>query len=64
MIQFDIDLTCDLKKYIVLINTTGEQDGWQDLTKPFDTREEALEWVKKISSNYRVYNGVQERRQL
>lgn len=54
-LQFDIDLTCDLKKYIVLINTTGETDGWQDLTKPFDTYEEALEWAKKINDNYTVY---------
>ena len=54
-IKFEIDLSCDLKKYIVLINTTGEADGWQDLTKPFDTYEEALEWVKKIKDGYGVY---------
>lgn len=54
-IKFCIDLTCDLKKYVVLINTTGEDDGWQDLTKPFDTYEEALEWVKNIKDNYGVY---------
>lgn len=54
-IKFCIDLSCDLKKYIVLINTTGEDDGWQDLTKPFDTYEEALEWVEKIKDNYGVY---------
>lgn len=53
--KFCIDLSCDLKKYIVLINTTGEDDGWQDLTKPFDTYEEALEWVKKIKDSYGVY---------
>lgn len=57
-IKFSIDLTCDLKKYIVLINTTGEDDGWQDLTKPFDTYEEALEWVKNIKDNYGVYTDI------
>ena len=50
--QFDIDLSCDLNKYIVLINTTGESDGWQDLTEPFDTYEEARAWADKIKSNY------------
>lgn len=57
-IKFSIDLTCDLKKYIVLINTTGEDDGWQDLTKPFGTYEEALEWVKNIKDNYGVYTDI------
>lgn len=55
-IQFDIDQTSDLKKYIVLINTTGETDGWQDLTKPFDTYEQAVEWAKHIKGNYSVYS--------
>lgn len=54
-IKFSIDLTCDLKKYVVLINITGEDDGWQDLTKPFDTYEEALEWAENIKDNYGVY---------
>lgn len=51
-LQFDIDLSCDLNKYIVLINTTGESDGWQDLTEPFDTYEEARAWADKIKSNH------------
>lgn len=53
--KFSIDLSCDLKKYIVLINTTGEPDEWNDLTKPFDTYEEALEWAKHIKDGYGVY---------
>lgn len=57
-IKFTIDPTCDGEKYIVLINTTGEDDGWQDLTKPFDTYEEALEWVEKIKDNHGVYVDV------
>lgn len=57
-IQFDIDQTGDLEKYIVLINTTGETDGWQDLTKPFDTYEQALEWAEHIKDNYSVYAPV------
>ena len=57
-IKFTIDLACDGEMYIVLINTTGEDDGWQDLTKPFDTYEEALEWARKIKDNYGVYVDV------
>lgn len=57
-LQFDIDQTSDLEKYIVLINTTGETDGWQDLTKPFDTYEQAVEWAKHIKDNYSVYAPV------
>ena len=51
--EFEIDLTCDLEHYVVVINTTGEIDGWFDLTEPFDTYEEASEWVKHIRSNFR-----------
>lgn len=51
--EFEIDLTTDLEHYVVVINTTGEIDGWNDLSKPFDTYEEASEWAKHIKENYK-----------
>jgi len=56
--KFEIDQTCDGEKYVVLINTTGEPDEWNDLTKPFDTYEQALEWAEHIKDNYGVYAPV------
>ena len=55
--KFDIDLTGD-NKYVVLINTTGQPDGWNDLTEPFDTYEEAEKWASKIKDNYGVYANI------
>lgn len=46
--KFDIDRTMDGEHYVVLINTTGEEDGWNDLTEPFHTYEEAEKWAMKI----------------
>ena len=57
-IVFNIEQTCDLKHYVVQINTTGAEDGWEDITKPFDTEEEAMEWAKKISDHYHVYQNI------
>lgn len=51
-LQIDIDKTCDGKKYVVVINATGEIDGWNDLSEPFDTYVEARAWADKIKSNH------------
>lgn len=51
-LQIDIDKTCDGKKYVVVINATGEIDGWNDLSEPFDTYTEARAWADKIKSNH------------
>lgn len=47
-VAFDIDLTMDGNHYVVVFNTTGRDDEWNDLTKPFDTYEEAEKWLSKI----------------
>jgi hypothetical protein len=53
----DIDKTCDGEKYVVVINTTGEIDGWNDLSEPFDTYIQAKTWADKIKSNHiRIYD--------
>lgn len=46
--EYDIDTTMDGEHYVVVVNTTGADDGWNDLTKPFDTYEEAKGWLEKI----------------
>ncbi len=51
-LQIDIDKTCDGEKYVVVINATGETDGWNDLSEPFDTYAEARAWADKIKSNH------------
>lgn len=57
-IKFNIEETCDLEHYVVQINYTGAEDGWEDITKPFDTQEEAIEWAKMIKDNYSVMVAV------
>ena len=52
-IKFGIDLTGD-DKFVVIANWTGEIDGWADITNPFDTEEEAIEWAKNIKDGYGV----------
>lgn len=52
-IVFNIELTCDLEHYVVQVKI-GDNDEWQDITDPFDTQEEAVEWAKKIKDNYHV----------
>ena len=55
--KFDIDKTGD-DRYVVLMNTSGEVDGWNDLTEPFDTYEEAEKWASKIKDTYGVYKNI------
>ena len=57
-IKFNIEDTCDLEHYVVQINYTGEDDGWEDITKPFDTLEEATEWAKMISDYHTVTTAM------
>lgn len=56
--QIDIDKTCDGKKYVVVLNITGDTDGWADLSEPFDTYIQAKAWADKIKDgNYiKVYD--------
>lgn len=55
---FNIIETCDLKHYVVQVNTTGEDDGWVDITKPFNTKEEVLEWAKQISDHFAIHIDI------
>lgn len=50
--KVDIDQTFD-DKFVVVINTSGEHDGWSDFSEKFETREEAVEWLKKIKQEFR-----------
>ena len=54
-IMFGIEQTCDLKHWVVQINTTGEDDGWFDITKDFNNYEEALEWAKSLKGRFHVF---------
>ena len=57
-LEFNIIETCDLANYVVQINTTGEPDGWQDITEPFSTKAEAVEWGKHIKDNFSVLDST------
>ena len=57
-LEFNVIETCDLKHYVVQINTTGREDEWQDITKPFDTKGEAVEWAKHILDNFSVLDST------
>ena len=57
-IKFNVETTCDLEHYVVQMNVTGETDGWVDITKDFDTYEEALGWAGKIKDDFGVYTEV------
>lgn len=52
-IKFGIDMTGD-NRYVVIANWTGEIDGWADITKPFNTEAEAVEWAEKIKDSFGV----------
>ena len=56
--EFNIIETCDLEHYVVQLNTTGDSDGWQDITKPFNSKAEAVEWAKHITDNFSVLDST------
>ncbi|MDI2029854.1 hypothetical protein QFW96_14580 [Saccharopolyspora sp. TS4A08] len=45
-------------KYLVQIRTVATTDGWQTISEPFDTREEAAEWMQRLC----VESKIDERR--
>ena len=57
-IKFNIEETCDQEHYVVQVNMTGEEDGWVDITKPFNDLQEALDWTLNIKDNFGVYAPV------
>ena len=52
--KYDIDKTMDGKHYVVVGNETGETDGWNDLSEPFDTHEQAKECLDMLKLQERV----------
>lgn len=61
-INLNIIETCDLEQYVVQIGVGDLGNGcgteWQDLTEPFDTYEEAENWVKHIKNDYHIINST------
>lgn len=57
--MINIKRTLDGDHYVVLVNITGEEDGWADLTYPFDSYEDALEWAEKINNrSFGIYTDI------
>lgn len=59
-LEFNIDLTPDLKHWVVdvLIPDPDDDYGgeWVSITEEFNTEAEAKDWAKHIKSNHKV-NG-------
>lgn len=53
-IKFNIEETCDQEHYVVQVNYTGVEDGWVDITNPFDNFQDALDWALSIKDNFSV----------
>lgn len=50
---FNIIKTCDLEHYVVQF-AESEDGEYEDLTEPFDTYEEALEWAEHLRDDYHI----------
>lgn len=57
-IIFNIEDTLDGEHYVVQANWTGEDDGWVDLTKDFDSFVEAEAWARKLKEKFVLLTDI------
>lgn len=55
---FNIIDTCDREHYVVQVNFTGEDDGWLDLTKDFNSFVEAEAWARKLKDRFVLLTDI------
>lgn len=60
MVKFSIIETCDLKHYVVQIAVGWDENDieWNDITEPFDTYEQAIEWAKHLKADCQVVDNT------